>query len=84
MWNNSLIISILSRRKELLLIAVGILLGLGVSTIFFPRISDHGSSLVVPMDVFPEPGWRTPQTLDTKIVASTPFARYDEINILWT
>lgn len=31
---------------------------------------------VVPMTLFPEPEWRTPQTLAIKTVTSTPFARF--------
>lgn len=31
----------------------------------------------VPMEPFPEPQWRTPQTLDITTVTSTPFARFE-------
>jgi ADP-ribose pyrophosphatase len=33
--------------------------------------------IVVPMEPFPEPAWRTPSTLAAKVVASTPFARFE-------
>ena len=33
--------------------------------------------VVVPMEPFPEPAWRTPATLAAKVIASTPFARFE-------
>jgi hypothetical protein len=35
------------------------------------------NSLQVPMISFPESSWRTPNTLNVKVLASTPFARFE-------
>lgn len=34
-------------------------------------------SLPIPMEDFPEPPWRTPQTLSVRTITSTPFARFE-------
>ncbi len=35
------------------------------------------TSIPVPFDPFPEPAWRTPNTLSARVVTSTPFARFE-------
>lgn len=35
------------------------------------------SAVVIPMDSFPEPSWRRPETLSVRTVASTAFARFE-------
>jgi 8-oxo-dGTP pyrophosphatase MutT (NUDIX family) len=48
--------------------------GTGGST----SVAMRGSSeIAIPMDEFPEPAWRTPTTLDARVVTSTPFARFE-------
>lgn len=37
----------------------------------------NDANLPVPMVEFPEPAWRTPNTLSVKTVTSTPFARFE-------
>lgn len=34
-------------------------------------------NIIVPFQQFPEPAWRTPNTLAVKTIASTPFARFE-------
>lgn len=38
---------------------------------------NSASSIPIPMEDFPEPFWRTNQTLEARTVASTPFARFE-------
>lgn len=35
------------------------------------------SSIVIPMEEFPEPQWKTPSTIEVRTIASTPFARFE-------
>lgn len=74
-------------RKEFLMIFYGVF----VCTVAFivshkaalfgfdstEKLSGEVSSAAVPMEAFPEPAWRTPNTLSAKIIASTPFARFE-------
>jgi hypothetical protein len=39
------------------------------------RSQTGGHELSIPMQPFPEEPWRTPSTLQTRTLASTPFAR---------
>lgn len=41
------------------------------------RLETTQSTIPIPMDAFPEPAWRTPQTLGVRTVTSTPFARFE-------
>ena len=75
-------------RDIFLSFVIGTIFGIGIwySRVFLFGI-DHQllngftpkdtSAIVIPMEPFPEPAWRTPSTLDVKVVASTPFARFE-------
>lgn len=54
---------------------LGIIIGLFIVPFLQKMIFDDG--IVVPMDEFPEPAWRTPSTLAVKTVTSTAFARFE-------
>lgn len=43
----------------------------------FRPISNVKDVIEIPMESFPEPAWRTPQTLATRTITSTPFARFE-------
>ena len=61
-------------RSKWVYVCAGFVLGL----LFALPLRGHslGGSSGVPMTPFPEPEWRTPDTLDIQTVASTSFARF--------
>jgi 8-oxo-dGTP pyrophosphatase MutT (NUDIX family) len=72
--------------REKLCFLAGILLTFAILFFIPMRFPDAGqlnkksslrNSPVVPMVEFPEPAWRTPETLAVTTVASTPFARFE-------
>src|SRR5690348_8198203 len=75
-------------RKELLSFAYGIIIAFTTMLLYaqytdqstqsvFLKGSNTFEALPIPMDPFPEPAWRTPNTLNVKVVTSTPFARFE-------
>lgn len=62
-------------------LAIAFLFILSSYFIFKEYFSIHDSSeshdINIPFEQFPEPSWRTPQTLETRTVASTGFARFE-------
>ena len=74
----SIINSLNLKRRDLIIFTIGFTL----STIVFILISLLSgnfdmSGISIPMEPFPEPSWRTPSTLGVRVVASTPFARFE-------
>lgn len=68
------LLSILLRQQSLGLI-IGLIVGVILSSmIFFGGYDNH---IGIPMEQFPEPQWRTPQTKGVRTVTSTPFARFE-------
>ena len=66
--------SILIRQQGLGL-AIGLIVGVILSSmIYFGGYDNH---IAIPMEQFPEPQWRTPQTKGVRTVTSTPFARFE-------
>jgi 8-oxo-dGTP pyrophosphatase MutT (NUDIX family) len=75
----------MSRRDLLLGVAIGFALNWLALLVFTGRFVDSSSSsascgsgdtsIPIPQVAFPEPHWRTPQTLGVRVVASTPFSR---------
>lgn len=53
-----------------------------ISSPFFTTTTTTSSSISIPMEAFPEPYWRTPQTLEALTVASSPFARFEIHKVL--
>jgi ADP-ribose pyrophosphatase len=54
---------------------IGLIFGMLLTAfIFYGGIDNH---IAIPMDPFPEPQWRTPQTKGVRTVTSTPFARFE-------
>lgn len=41
------------------------------------RVDPGNLNLPIPMDPFPEPPWRTAQTISARTITSTPFARFE-------
>eukprot|EP01039_Chlorochromonas_danica_P002342 gene2343-2564_t len=41
------------------------------------KTDSSDSSIPIPIEPFPEPPWRTPNTLEVRTVTSTPFARFE-------
>jgi ADP-ribose pyrophosphatase YjhB (NUDIX family) len=71
-------------RKEILSfcygIAVTLLLVLVVWRFGIPSTEGDlggGSDIPIPFEKFPEPAWRTPNTISARTVTSTPFARFE-------
>jgi 8-oxo-dGTP pyrophosphatase MutT (NUDIX family) len=71
-----------TNRKEALFFVFGVALTFGLW--FFSKYKDslylqnlESSLIPIPMEKFPEPAWRTPQTLSVRTVTSTPFARFE-------
>lgn len=46
------------------------------------QITTNTDEIKIPMDPFPEPAWRTPQTLATRTLTSTSFARFEIHQVL--
>ncbi len=81
----------LFQRSEIALFILGIVWGIIVSYLIdssadtfnwynFWKIFNCGpidNNIPVPMSIYPMSGWRTPNTIDVKILASTPFARFE-------
>lgn len=74
-------------RRDIFLLVSGVILGY-ILQIFLPSLSSRfgisplsadadANGIVVPMEEFPEPAWRTPGTLAVRTVTSTPFARFE-------
>eukprot|EP01041_Mallomonas_annulata_P013573 gene13573-28801_t len=65
------------RRSAIFAFLLGCLFSM--ITMFFLQNSSllHFSGIPIPMDPFPEPAWRRPNTLAVRTVASTPFARFE-------
>jgi 8-oxo-dGTP pyrophosphatase MutT (NUDIX family) len=73
----------MARRDLLLGVAIGFALNWLALLLFTGRFVDSSSaacgsgdtSIPIPQVAFPEPHWRTPDTLGVRVVASTPFSR---------
>lgn len=73
-------------RKEYLSFIYGVAITIAV-VFFLDNYKQNYSSFLkgstnlltipIPMEPFPEDPWRTPQTLDARLIASTPFARFE-------
>lgn len=75
-----------STRKEFLSFVYGIVFSIFAvylssqfrnSDSFRGSLSSTEETIPIPMDEFPEPPWRTPQTIAARVVTSTPFARFE-------
>lgn len=65
-----------SNRKEALLFVFGAII-MSVLWLASNYRKSFAGGIPIPMEQFPEPAWRTQQTLSVRTVASTPFARFE-------
>jgi hypothetical protein len=63
-------------KRDVLLIFAGVLVGY-VFHILLQLYIENSAGIKIPMEEFPEPAWRTPNTLSVRTVTSTPFARFE-------
>jgi ADP-ribose pyrophosphatase YjhB (NUDIX family) len=70
---------LLPLSKILLIVVGGILIFLLIiaKKNFGDDIHLENENIAIPFELFPEPPWRTPSTLDARTVTSTPFARFE-------
>lgn len=79
---------LVGRRRDFLFFLYGTIATVAcfliVNTLQQHSLSDYPVSkstlreeIAIPMEEFPEPPWRTPQTLAVRTVTSTPFARFE-------
>jgi ADP-ribose pyrophosphatase YjhB (NUDIX family) len=69
-----------SNRKEFLMIFYGTFFTILALLINYREEFinySNNNDIAIPMEAFPEPAWRTPNTLGVKVVTSTPFARFE-------